>query len=743
MKSLLTFCFLALSSISFGEIIYEVDDDLEAGTIIGNPALESRLENLSKLTFIIPKSLLDKYLEITDKGELKTISILDRDAIPECEGLVVCEKELEILVGPSQYFRSLTVTIKIKDRNDNNPVFPQESHEWRLVENSPINTRHLLPSAIDKDAGDYGRLRYELTDKSDEFRLEINGNDLELVLMTKLDREEQDEYKVTVKVTDGGGRSALLRVLVVILDTNDHRPQFSKQIYIKTISEDFNSDSSVLRVVATDKDQGENGRIGYKFSKQTDESVLKTFRLDETTGTIWTKTELDYESISNYKFSIEAKDYGDNSIAAYTKVQIEVTDVNDHFPEIFVNSLNKKDAVEVSENSTTDTFVAYITVTDKDSGENSRTNCILNSDDSFKLVHLHSSEKKSEYELSTNSPIGYDREDKEIIDVKIICQDSGRPSKSTSKTIKVTILDENDNPPKFEPKYYSKRIEEDNNIGIYLLTVTATDSDAGVNGEISYSIPDISSKRYVTINKRTGDIFASAKFDREREETFNFRVMAHDKGKPSLSSYAIIDLHLKDVNDNPPIFTDEEYYFTVYENSKTPTYIGKVTAVDADAPPFDTVDYVIDADTTADFRIDRMGRIYSERSFDRELQTSHVIKVRAFNADKPEMHGIAQVRIDVRDANDNHPIIDYPNDQNNSVDLSNYSKLGKAVTRIRATDKDEGKNAELRYVILKQKIPDAFYIEPETGNYSLFPYVINILLIRHNLLLKYVISQLF
>ncbi|CAD5113643.1 DgyrCDS2804 [Dimorphilus gyrociliatus] len=715
MKTLIAFCFFTLSSLSIGEIIYEVDDDLGIGKTLGNPAKESGLENLSKLTFVIADSLLEKYLEITDNGDLKTISILDRDAIPGCEGHLICKRTMEILVGPSQYFKILVVSIKIKDRNDNNPEFPQDSHEWRLVENSPINTRHLLPSAVDKDAGDYGRLRYELTDKSNEFRLEISGNDLELVLITLLDREEKDEYRMTIKATDGGGKTALLRILVIILDSNDHKPQFTKQTYIKTISEDFDPDSSVLRVVATDKDQGENGRIGYRFSKQTDENILQTFRLDESTGVIWTKKKLDYESISNYKFSIEAKDYGDSSIAAYAKVQIEVTDENDHSPEILVNSLSKKDVLEVSENSTTDTFVAYITVTDKDSGENAKINCVLNSNNLFKLVHLHSTEKKSEYELSTNAVSGFDREDKDEVSVRIICQDSGRPPQSLSKTITVKLRDVNDNHPNFYQKYYSKRIEEDNSIGIFILTVKASDRDVGVNAEISYSIPDISAKRYVTIDNKTGDIFAAAKFDREREETFSFRVMASDKGKPSLSNYALVNLHLKDVNDNPPVFTEEEYTFSIYENAKTPTLVGKVKAVDADAPPFDTVDYVIDADTTASFRIDRTGRIYSERSFDRELLTSHVIKVRAFNADKPEMRGIAQVRIDVRDANDNHPIIDYPNDQNNSVDLSNYSKIGRAVTRIKATDKDDGNNAQLQYAILNQNVPDAFFIEPETG----------------------------
>lgn len=84
----------------------------------------------------------------------------------------------------------------------------------------------------------------------------------------------------------------------------------------------------------------------------------------------------------------------------------------------------------------------------------------------------------------------------------------------------------------------------------------ATDADTGDNGDVGYEIigqnqndPD---ERIFTVDPELGSVTCHKELDRETLDTYQLRVVAHDKGNPRLSSTATVLLTVSDINDNAP-----------------------------------------------------------------------------------------------------------------------------------------------------------------------------------------------
>ena len=84
---------------------------------------------------------------------------------------------------------------------------------------------------------------------------------------------------------------------------------------------------------------------------------------------------------------------------------------------------------------------------------------------------------------------------------------------------------------------------------------------------------------------------------------------------------------VEDSNDNFPIFDRDSYSFSILENSIINTYIGEVTAVDADSDSFGTVTYSLS--NTEEFYIDELGKLYTKSTIDRETRPSYQLRVTA------------------------------------------------------------------------------------------------------------------
>ena len=285
------------------------------------------------------------------------------------------------------------------------------------------------------------------------------------------------------------------------------------------------------------------------------------FELEEDTGSLKVIGEVDFDGTfaqKEYSIGVIASDNGASALTDYATVYIHVLDVNDNTPDIVINTDDDSQMVFVRENLKINSFVTHISVIDRDSGENGKVLCFL--DDPFFSLKALPYEK--EFELRTK--VILNREDQDRYSITVICEDIGDPPNIAEQTIQILVQDQNDHAPSFQQHLYPVVIVENNQVGIQISQVKATDQDIGENAQISYSIlPPYD--QLLAIDGNDGFIFTQSLFDYETQTRYNITVMATDHGTPSMSDNATILVTVMDMNDHAPRFNQSYYSFGTLE----------------------------------------------------------------------------------------------------------------------------------------------------------------------------------
>ncbi|XP_040200847.1 protocadherin gamma-C5-like isoform X25 [Rana temporaria] len=572
-----------------GQLRYTVAEESDPGTVVGNIAqdLGLNLADINKRRLRLGSEGSSKYFTIDQKyGALIIQERIDRERL--CGSSSSCLLHLEVVAeNPLELF---SLEIEILDINDNYPIFSVTNQEIKITElfASP-GVRFPLPSAEDLDEGKNGVRHYKLNQNpyfslSEKYR--SDGTLIaELVLEKILDREEKSEHKLTLSAIDGGEppRSGSTQINIIVLDINDNAPLFDQASYKVGIMENLPLKTVVMKLDATDLDEGANSEILYSFDDHTLNSAKKIFDLNEITGEILIKGAVDYEVAKLYELFVKAVDKGSPKLEGRCVVQVEVQDVNDNVPEIVFTSKNN----EVPENAPVGTIAGFITVRDRDSGKNGEVKLETSPNVPFKCQPM-----SNRYTLVTSGHL--DREKISQYSITLIASDQGSPSLSSQTTIIITISDVNDNPPAFLQTVYNAFISENNEPGRLLCTVSAGDPDEGDNAKLIYSIAEshidgspVSS--FVYINSDTGNIYAQRSFDYEQFQVLQITARVEDSGFPKLSSNVSVFIFIQDTNDNYPSILYPESSGEVMAQETIPRsasagyLVSKVSAVDLDS----------------------------------------------------------------------------------------------------------------------------------------------------------------
>ncbi|XP_026214181.1 protocadherin gamma-A11-like [Anabas testudineus] len=541
------FClaFFVTLRLSRGDLSYSIPEEMKRESVIGNVAkdlgvdLRTLASRQARVDF---EGSRKRYCDIKmNTGDLITLERIDRESLCGKKPSCVLKVDL-VLENPLELHR---VSLHIQDVNDNSPKFKKSLIEMEIRESAEKGNRFSIEEAHDADIGQNAVQRYTL-EKNDNFILSVTSNKVELVLENKLDREKQKEMNLLLTALDGGSpqRSGTVVIHVTVLDANDNAPVFSQAIYKASLPENSPPDTIVITVSATDADEGLNGDVTYDFGHVSDDD-LNLFTIDPKSGEIRVTGVIDFEESSSFEMRVEAKD--GLGLTSYCKVIIDVTDINDNAPVIYLKSLNNP----IPENVSPGTEVGIINVQDRDSDNNRQVRCSIQQNVPFKLVPSI----KNYYSLVTTGQL--DRELVSDYNITISATDEGSPPLSSSKTVQLSVADINDNPPVFEEQSYSAYVSENNKPGSTLCSVTARDPDWRQNGTVIYSLlpgevngAPVSS--YLSVNGDTGVIHAVRSFDYEQFRSFKVQVMARDNGSPPLSSNVTVSVFISDVNDNSP-----------------------------------------------------------------------------------------------------------------------------------------------------------------------------------------------
>uniref|UniRef100_A0A673C4G1 Protocadherin-16 n=1 Tax=Sphaeramia orbicularis TaxID=375764 RepID=A0A673C4G1_9TELE len=705
------------SPMVLGTLELQLDEEQPAGTIVGD------------ISAGLPPGITASLYFISDHEGTGVGSDLDID---ESTGIIKTAKVLDREVRDRYNFIAVTmtgvtveVTIKVNDINDHAPTFQRRRTTFKIPEQTAIGTRFPIEPAVDADKGQLTTQGYLIKDGNvgQAFTLETRRGSnevlyLDLVVNAILDREKRSTYTLSLEAFDGGSpkRTDQMTLDITIQDINDNAPVFNQSRYHAIISENLQPGSNILQVFATDADEGDNGVVLYEINRRQSDPD-RYFVVDSRTGIITLNKPLDFEMRRVHELVVQAQDNATQPEVTNAFVTIHVRDYNDNQPTMTIIFLSEDGSPRISEGAQPGQYVARISVTDPDYGEYANVNVSLEGGD-------------GKFALTTKDSIIYlicvdqilDREERDTYELRVMATDSGTPPLRAESSFVIQVTDVNDNPPLFDQPVYRQVIPEVVFPGSFVLQVTARDKDQGPNGDINYSILQDKGaySSWFSIDSVTGIITTLSQLDYEKNPYPSITVVAADRGKPPLSSTAVVNIVLQDINDNEPVFEKNFYNVSIKENTAPGTCILEVTATDADGGSFGTITYTlgsgISSAAPSQFTISKeTGQICTSATVDRDQgPASYDFTVTA--VDGGGLSSVAYVRVDLVDINDNRPAF-YP--VNYAVSLSTQSAPGTSVVRVTAYDADSGDNGKITYKTIPGGASPYFTLNKDTGVISL------------------------
>nr|XP_060627519.1 protocadherin alpha-4-like [Anolis sagrei ordinatus] len=631
-----------------GQLHYSVPEESQHGTFVGRIAQDLGLEVselVPRMFRLISKGQKDFFEVNVQNGVLFVNSRIDREEL--CADNADCSIHLEVIVDKP--LRVFHVDVEIRDINDNAPVFSANEQILSIAEViTAIGTRFPLEGASDADIGSNALLTYKLR-PNDYFTVEQNPDDnhnkpLAIVLKKPLDREEIPTHHLLLTASDGGKPelTGTVQLVIIVLDANDNPPVFNQSVYRIKLVENAANGTQVIKLNATDSDEGTNQEISFSFSTHVAPNFRKIFRINSNTGEVTVSGRVDFEDRSVYDLQIVAKDKGNLPLSGHCRLIIEVLDVNDNAPEVSISSLS----VPVPEDSPPGTVVALISISDKDSEANGQVACSMWPPGlPFKLVSTF----KNYYSLVVAEHL--DREHMAEYGLMVMVQDHGVPSLSASSSVVVPISDINDNAPAFAQPSYTVFVKENNPPGAHIFTVSAFDSDIAENSLISYWIDEklwpLSS--YISVHSESGKLYALQPLDYEELKLLEFQVNAKDAGLPSLCGNVTIQVFVVDENDNAPAVTGqtEDNSILLVLPVSAGHMLGKIHGLDADSGYNAWLRYELHEANSGPWRVGLYsGEISTIRSMDEaEGSRSHNLRVLVKDHGKPQLSTTATLSV--------------------------------------------------------------------------------------------------
>ncbi|XP_078395822.1 protocadherin Fat 4 isoform X1 [Cetorhinus maximus] len=613
-------------------------------------------------------------------------------------------------MGVPQRASSLILTVYVHDVNDNSPVFDQLSYEVTISEAEPVNSRFFKVQASDKDSGVNGEITYDIAQGNREKKFGIFP-DGQLYIKAELDRESQSRYVLMVIAADRAVEplSAIVNVTIILEDVNDNRPLFNSTNYVFHFEEEQKAGSTVGYVNAVDNDFGFNGEVKY-----TIEMPQLDFELNAVTGEITSILQFDREALMRqrgaavFTFTVIASDQGlPKPLQDHATVQIYIRDTNDNVPR-FTKDLYQ---ATVSESAGNLTQVLRVSASDVDEGNNA-------------LVNYSIIEGNEEEQFTIQSTTGQvtlvgklDHEATASYSLTLLAVDLGSVPLSSTCTLIISVLDENDNTPSFPKSVMYVDALENMRVGELVESATATDSDSGDNAEIHYSITGSNNHGTFSISHNTGSIFLAKKMDFETQSVYHLNITAKDNGRPPRSSTMSVVIQVRDFNDNPPSFPPGDIFKSIVENIPIGTSVLTVTAQDPDADINGELQYCIAQQIPRGnhFVISASdGTLRTNAEIDREFSNLFELTIKAIDQAVPldfRRFALKNVTILVTDQNDNAPVFV----SQNALVADSALVMGSILTTIRAIDLDEGPNGEVEYELVNGD-SDTFMMDRYNGD---------------------------
>ncbi|XP_065131006.1 protocadherin alpha-8-like isoform X12 [Paramisgurnus dabryanus] len=386
-----------------------------------------------------------------------------------------------------------------------------------------------------------------------------------------------------------------------------------------------------------------------------------------------------------------------NSPLNMFRLEVNVLDINDNMP-IFKA---QKTQLNIAESAFPGERFTLPSAFDADVGSNSVKSYKLSPNEYFSLDVQSGGEQSVSAELVLQKAL--DREKQPVIQLTLTAVDGGKPPRSGTSQIVINVKDVNDNMPVFTQSLYKARITENAVLGTSVITVQASDSDEGLNGEIMYSFishDDDNTANAFTIDSASGLISVKGTIDYETTNAVEIRVQAKDKGHNPRAAHCKVLVEITDVNDNVPEISVTSLAETVREDATAGTMVGLITVKDGDAGKNGAV--VLKIPDFASFRIQNTYKnkysLVVDGPLDRESAHKYNVTITATDEGTPPLSSTSVITVHVSDVNDNAPRFLEPVI---NVYVKENSQIGAVIHTVSAFDPDIGDNARITYSLVE------------------------------------------
>ncbi|XP_064244255.1 protocadherin gamma-A10-like [Passer domesticus] len=442
------------------------------------------------------------------------------------------------------------IRVMVLDANDNAPVFSQAEYTVRVPEDVPVGSVIIAVMATDGDEGLNGHVKYSFRKISDRASELFNFDSAtgEITVKDDLDFEEISSHELEVQAHDGGGLSDTAKVVITITDVNDNVPKISVRSALNEISEDAPLGTVVALLHVQDRDSGANGQVRCSIDKDVPFRLEKSY---EDYYRVVTASELDREQVWEYNVTVRAADGGSPSLQSSAVLALRVLDVNDNAP-VF---LEERYSARLAENNAAGALVLTVRATDADWGQNARVRYRL-AEGRVRGAPLSSyvsvqAETGALYALRS-----LDYEQVRELQLWVRAEDGGAPALSSNVSVRLLIVDENDNAPQvlYPPagaaagsgaawsgvELAPRRSEA----GALVAKVVAVDADAGQNAWLSYELAKATEPGLFRVGLHSGEVRTARSPLARDAARHSLVVLVRDHGRPALSATATLSVVL-------------------------------------------------------------------------------------------------------------------------------------------------------------------------------------------------------
>ncbi|XP_060910550.1 protocadherin-17-like isoform X2 [Labrus mixtus] len=436
---------------------------------------------------------------------------------------------------------SMQINVRVTDSNDNSPVFEKSSYVIEIAENSPQGKVLIDLNATDQDEGSNGQVIYSFTGYASE-RIQdlfsIDPNTGVIKVQGEIDFEENPIIEFDVQAKDLGPNPipGHCKITVKVLDKNDNSPIITfVSVRQGAISEAAPPESVIALVRVMDKDSGRNGQLQCRVLGNV------PFRLQENNDnfyTLVTDRPLDREMKDEYNVTIVARDNGIPSLNYTKSFTVKILDENDNAPR-FTKTVYM---LQVPENNIPGEYLGSVLAHDPDVGRNGTV--------SYSILPSHIGDVSVYTYVSVNPTNGaiyasrsFNYEQTKSFEFKVLAKDGGSPHMESTSTVRVNVLDVNDNLPVIILPILlndTAEIPVPRNVGIgYIIaTVKAVDHDHGESGHLTYEITEGNDDHLFEMDPVGGEVRTAHALWEEVAPVVELVVKVTDHGKPPLSAVA-------------------------------------------------------------------------------------------------------------------------------------------------------------------------------------------------------------